>query len=346
MNYNKDLKNYSIEELQELFLSLNEKPFHAKQVFQWIYREYTENFDKMTNLSKSLRFKLKNTFKINPLKTFNRSISKDKTEKFVWKLEDGHFIESVAIPDEKRLTLCISSQVGCKMNCSFCATAKIGFKKNLTVNEIISQVWSINKLYILENKKITTNIVFMGMGEPLDNLDTVIKAANILIHPHGFNISQRKVTISTVGITKHFEKIAKSTKVNLAISLHTPDNKLRNILSPINKKYNLENLMENTRKYYDIVKKPITFEYTIIKDINDSLIDAKNLVKLLNKIPCKINLIPFNPHKDSNYKKPDINTIKKFQSYLLKKGIRTLLRMPRGEDINGACGQLIGEHYL
>ncbi len=347
-----DLKEYTLPKLQLLMEKLGKKKFHGTQLFRWIYRQYTTDFSEMTNLSLDFRTELEQEFCISPLTIEKHLTSQDGTQKFLFRLSDNKTIETVLIPEKDRQTLCISSQVGCKMRCQFCATGSMGYYRNLTVNEIVSQVWSINRLLHSknsenseeikesENKKTVTNIVFMGMGEPLDNFDQVVDAVNIFTEMQGLGISQRKVIVSTCGIVQKFQPLADQTNARLAISLHSPDDEVRTKIMPINKKYDIASIMEGCKYYYRQTKKSITFEYILINGVNDSIETAKRLVKLLKPISCKINLIPYNQNSSSSFTAPDEKTIKSFQKYLLDNDIRALLRITRGDDITAACGQL------
>ncbi len=335
-----DLKQYTLPQMRELVSQFGLREFHALQLFRWIYRQLESDFDNMTNLSKDFRQSLQEKYHVNPLPIETEQQSTDGTRKFLFKLNDQESIEAVLIPEEDRVTLCISCQVGCKMKCDFCATGTMGFTRNLTTAEIVSQVWTLHKLATAAGQSKISNIVFMGMGEPLDNFESVINAAEILMDDQGLGLSQRKVCISTCGIVPKIEELAERSKARLAVSLHSPVDEIRSQLMPINRKYNIEKLFKACRYYYKTTKKRVTFEYTLIKGMNDSLQDAKKLVKLLNPLGCKVNVIPLNPHKGSKYQAPDMQQVKKFQKYLIDHGVRALLRITRGDDINAACGQL------
>ena len=330
--------DYTIDELVELGI----KPkFRAKQIYQWVYKKYKDNFDEMTNIPKDLREKLKEEFIINPLELISHEISKDETEKFLFKTYDNHTFETVLIKmKEGKYTVCVSTQIGCKVGCKFCLTAKGGFVRNLSAGEIVAQVWFMKKIKNFpENKAL--NIVYMGMGEPLDNYNNLVKAIKIIQDDNGLNIGGRRQTISTSGIAPKIEKLGKENLgVNLAISLHAVDDKLREELIPLNKAYNIKSVIEAIKKFPIDKRKKVMFEYLVIKNVNDDLNSAKKLVKLLNGIPSKVNLIYFNPYPGSPYERPDEETMKKFQRFLLDKGITCTIRESKGIDISAACGQL------
>jgi 23S rRNA (adenine2503-C2)-methyltransferase len=340
--------DYLPEELEEFGI----KPkFRVKQLYNWVYRKYVDDFEKMSNLPKDLRERLKEEFIINPLELLNHEISKDGTEKFLFKLRDNHTIEVVLIKmkderiengkkKEAKYTVCVSTQVGCKVGCAFCLTAKGGFVRNLSAGEIVAQVWFMKKFKGFDENK-ALNVVYMGMGEPLDNYENLVKAIKIIAHPDGLNISPKRQTISTSGIAPKIKRLGEENLgVNLAISLHAVDDKLREELIPMNKAYNIKSVIDAVREFPIDRRKKVMFEYLVIKDVNDDLESAKKLVKLLNGIPSKVNLIYFNPYPGSPYKRPDEETMKRFQRYLLDKGITCTIRESKGIDISAACGQL------
>ncbi|GAB6045769.1 23S rRNA (adenine(2503)-C(2))-methyltransferase RlmN [Caminibacter profundus] len=340
--------NYLPEELLEMGI---EPKFRIKQLYNWVYRKYVDDFDKMTNLPKNLRETLKKEFYINPLELVNHEIASDGTEKFLFKLKDNHTVETVLIKmkderiengkkKEAKYTVCVSTQVGCKVGCAFCLTAKGGFVRNLSAGEIVAQVWFMKKFKNFDENK-ALNIVYMGMGEPLDNYDNLVKAIKIIAHPEGMNIAPRRQTISTSGIAPKIRKLGEEKLgVNLAISLHAVDDNLREELIPLNKAYNIQSVIDAVREFPIDKRKKVMFEYLVIKDVNDDLSSAKKLIKLLNGIPSKVNLIYFNPYPGSPYKRPDEETMKKFQRFLLDKGITCTIRESKGIDISAACGQL------
>jgi 23S rRNA (adenine2503-C2)-methyltransferase len=305
----------------------------------------------MKNIPKNLKEKLSNEFIINPLELINHEISFDETEKFLFKMHDNHTIETVLIKmrdeeikngkkKEAKYTVCVSTQVGCKVGCAFCLTAKGGFVRNLSAAEIVAQVWWMKKFKDFDENK-SLNIVYMGMGEPLDNYDNLIKSIKILAHSEGMNIAPRRQTVSTSGIAPKIIKLGKENLgVNLAISLHAVDDELREKLIPLNKAYNIKSVIEAIKNFPIDKRKKVMFEYLVIKDINDDINSAKKLVKLLNGIPSKVNLIYFNPYQGTDFKRPDDETMKKFQNYLINKGIMCTIRKSKGMDISAACGQL------
>ncbi len=318
-----------------------EPKFRIKQLYQWIYRKYIDDFDKMQNIPKLMREKLSNNFTINPFELINHEISTDETEKFLFKLKDNRTIETVLIKmKENKYTVCVSTQVGCKVGCAFCLTAKGGFIRNLSAGEIVGQVWWMKKFKNFdENKAI--NVVYMGMGEPLDNYNNSIKAIKILSHPDGMNISTRRQTVSTSGIAPKIKKLgSENLGVNLAISLHAVDDETREKLIPMNKAYNIKSVIDAVKEFPIDKRKKVMFEYLVIKNINDDIGAAKKLVKLLNGIPSKVNLIYFNPYPGTDFKRPDEETMKRFQDYLINKGVMCTIRKSKGMDISAACGQL------
>jgi len=333
---------------------LNIEPkFRKKQIFDWIYKKYVENFDDMKNLPKDLREKLKSEFIINPLTIVNREISSDGTEKFLFGLQDGHTVETVLLKmkegetddegniiSEDRYTVCVSCQVGCKVGCSFCLTAKGGFVRNLTPAEIVAQVWMMKKIKNFNPNK-SLNVVYMGMGEPLDNYDNMVKAIKIISNENTLHISPRRQTLSTSGIAPKIEKLAnEDLGINLAISLHAVDDKLREELIPMNKAYNIKSVIEAVRKFPVNRRKKVLFEYLVIDGINDDEKSANKLVKLLNGIKAKVNLIYFNPYPGTSYKRPTPQKMENFKALLNKKGVICTIRESKGIDISAACGQL------
>lgn len=327
--------------------------FRAKQVMQWVYQRYADSFDAMDNIPKTLRTELAQNFTINPLTIVKKERSSDGSEKYLFRLHDGHTVETVlllmreeTVDDEAhtiegaRYTVCVSTQVGCKVGCAFCLTAKGGFVRNLTPGEIVAQVLSIKKEKGLEAKK-RLNIVYMGMGEPLDNLENVAKAVKILAMDEGLSISPRRQTISTSGLSTKIEKLGEmNLGVQLAISLHAVDDDLRAELIPMNKAYNIASIMKAVRKFPVDERKRVMFEYLVIKGVNDDDASARKLVKLLHGIKAKVNLIYFNPYPGSHYQRPGEADMVRFQEYLLSKGITCTIRSSRGIDISAACGQL------
>jgi 23S rRNA (adenine2503-C2)-methyltransferase len=334
-----DLKDLDLEEMRGYVKKIGHETYRAEQIRQWIFGHKAESFEEMTNVSKELRNYLNSFCVISQLKIIKTEISLDGTKKFLFELEDGNRIESVLIPERNHYTMCISSQVGCAMGCKFCLTARQGFIRSLKSSEIINQVIQIRQL--LDQPDRLTNIVFMGMGEPLANFEAVKKAVKNIISPDALNFSRRQVTLSTCGLVPEIERLGRDLPINLAVSLNAADDKTRNMLMPINKKYPLKKLME-TLKHFPLHKgRRITFEYILIRDINDRLSDATNLARLLKNIRAKINLIPFNRYDGSPFDEPDEGNIVAFQDELIRKNYTVTIRKSKGADISAACGQLI-----
>jgi len=331
-----DLKALSQEELDSFAKNAGLPAFRSRQLIHWIYERYALSIDGITEFSTKLREELSARAYISNLTLLDRQTSEDGTQKFLFGLEDSETIESVLIPDDDRLTLCISSQVGCAMGCVFCLTGKLGLKRNLKPHEIIDQVISVNRLILPER---ITNIVFMGMGEPLANFDHVVEA--IVRITNIMKMSPKRITLSTSGIPlKIIELGKKALKVNLAISLNATTDAVRNVIMPINNTYPIRALLDACRKYPLLVNRHITFEYVLLKGTNDSPEDAHRLVRLLKNIPSKINLIPFNAYSGCEYNRPDERTVIQFQDILLDAGMTVLIRKSKGQDILAACGQL------
>ena len=334
--------------LEEFFVSIEERPFRAIQVMKWIHQRGISDFSQMTDLSKELREKLENNCVVKAPEVIYEKTSEDGTRKWVISVGNKDLIEMVLIPEKNRATLCVSSQVGCAVDCSFCATGKQGFSRNLNLDEIIGQVWvAANSFGVPRspNDRPITNVVMMGMGEPLLNFDPVVDAMNLMMDDNAYGLSKRKVTLSTSGIVPKIDDLGKVTDVALTISLHAPNDELRNKLVPINKKYPIKDLIDSVKRYVEGCsdKRVTTIEYILIEDINDSLELADELCELLTQIDCKINLIPFNPFLESKYKRPSGNRVKRFQKHLQDNGYVTTIRSTRGDDIMAACGQLVGQ---
>ena len=336
------------KDLEKFFLSLGEKSFRSKQVYQWIHQKGVSDFHAMTNISKELQEKLSENAEISAPKVVLEKDSKDGTRKWVLSVGEGDLVEMVLIPEGKRATLCISSQVGCAVDCSFCATGKQGFSRNLELSEIIGQLWVAENSFGVPrdhaNKKVT-NVVMMGMGEPLLNFDAVTGAMSMMMDDKAYGLSKRKVTLSTSGLVPLIDKLSDVTDAALTISLHAPNDQLRNELVPINKKYPIKKLLESVNRYVDKCgdSRKTTIEYILINKVNDSIENAYELCDLLKMLPCKINLIPFNPFPGSSYKRPSSMRIQTFKKILQKEGYITTIRTTRGEDIMAACGQLVGQ---
>lgn len=334
--------------LAAFFESLGEKRFRAVQVMKWIHQLGADNFDDMTNVSKDLRNKLKQVAEIRPPEVLKQLDSVDGTRKFLIRVSGGNVVETVYIPEGDRGTLCVSSQVGCSLDCSFCATGKQGFNRDLTAAEIIGQVWIAAKSFdqLTPNaKRSVTNVVLMGMGEPLLNFDNVVDAMNLMMHDNCYGISKRRVTLSTSGVVPALDRLSQYTDACLAISLHAPNDELRNQLVPINKKYPIAMLLDSAKRYIEAMPdthRKITIEYTLIDQVNDRPHHAQELAELLRDVPVKINLIPFNPFNLSDYKRVSNNALRRFQDILMEAGYITTVRTTRGDDIDAACGQLAG----
>ena len=338
-----NLLGFSHESLVEFFSSIQQPKFRASQLMKWIHQRGVLNFMEMTDFSLDLREQLNELAIAEPPEVEDCLISPEGTKKYLIKLDSGSMIEMVIIPEKKRLTLCISSQAGCALQCTFCATGAQGFERNLTPDEIIGQLWIAN-FYQQPSQQIS-NVVFMGMGEPLLNVMPVLSSISIMQHQNAYGLSKRRITLSTSGIVPEIKKLASKTDVSLAISLHAANNELRDEIVPINKKYPLEQLIQSCKDYLlnQSKRKTITIEYILIDGVNDSLEHAKQLVRVLKGLSCKVNLIPFNPFDGCNYLRSNNKAIQDFKDHLISKGMITTLRMTRGDAIDGACGQLVGK---
>jgi 23S rRNA (adenine2503-C2)-methyltransferase len=334
------------ESLRQLFGEMGEKPYRADQIMQWIYRRGVDSFEAMSNVSKELRLRMGERFEIRHPELMVEQVSQDGTRKWVLKLDGGNAIETVFIPETNRGTLCISSQVGCAMDCSFCSTAQQGLNRNLTTAEIVAQVWFAAKTLggDFQNERVISNVVFMGMGEPLANYNQVTPAIDILQDDFGFGLSKRRVTVSTSGLVPFMDRLREDCDTALAVSLHAPTDELRNQLVPINRKYPLVELMAACRRYTagKERKMHIVYEYVMLDGVNDTPEHARQLAKLLAGMPAKVNLIPFNPFPEARYKRSKPETIQRFSDILREKRIMTTTRRTRGDDIDAACGQLVG----
>jgi 23S rRNA (adenine2503-C2)-methyltransferase len=333
--------------LEAFFESIGEKKFRATQVMKWIHQLGVTDFQEMNNISKDLRQQLAQTSCIQNLHVAKDLISKDGTRKWLLQLNDGNLIEAVFIPEDDRGTLCVSSQVGCALDCSFCSTGRQGFNRNLTTAEVISQVWLAAHLLEEEKKpgRKITNVVMMGMGEPLLNFDNTITAVRIMMDDFAYGLSKRRVTVSTAGVVPAMDRLGDTLDMRLAVSLHASNDELRNELVPVNKKYPLKELMAACRRFIDKQnsRSRITFEYVMLDGINDQPEHARELIKLLKGIPTLMNLIPFNPFEGSGYRTSSKNAISRFREILHNSGMTTVVRKTRGEDIDAACGQLAGK---
>lgn len=343
-----NLLDLTRQQMREFFVSMGEKPFRADQVMKWIYHYCSDDFDEMTDINKVLRGRLKAVAEIRAPEVVEEQRSSDGTIKWAI-LVAGQRVETVYIPEEDRATLCVSSQVGCALECKFCSTAQQGFNRNLRVSEIIGQVWRAAK--IIGAAKVTgqrpiTNVVMMGMGEPLLNLTNVVPAMEIMLDDFGFGLSKRRVTISTSGVVPALDKLGDMIDVALAISLHAPTDEIRNEIMPINKKYNIETFLESVRRYLEksnANQGRVTIEYVMLDHVNDGTEHAHQLAECLKDTPCKINLIPWNPFPGAPYGRSSNSRIDRFSKVLMGYGFTTIVRKTRGDDIDAACGQLAGE---
>jgi 23S rRNA (adenine2503-C2)-methyltransferase len=336
-----NLLGLDLAALQAFFAELGEKPFRAGQVMQWIHHYGAADFDAMTNLSKTLRARLQESAEIRPPEVALDQLAADGTRKWLLRLADGNCI----IPEAERGTLCVSSQVGCTLNCSFCATGHQGFNRNLDAHEIIGQVWAANRALGRDPKgeRIITNVVMMGMGEPLLNFDNVVAAMKIMLDDMGYGLSKRRVTLSTAGMVPMLERLRAECPVSLAVSLHAPNDALRNELVPLNRKYPIAELLAACKRYVEgDARRRVTIEYVMLAGVNDSMTHAHELVKILEGVPAKVNLIPFNPFPQGRYQRSDQTTIDRFRDVLMRANLTTVTRKTRGDDIDAACGQLAG----
>ena len=346
MNPTINLFELNQRDMREYFSRMSEKPYRATQVMKWVYHQGITDFDKMTDISKGLRQHLSDQTAFKLPDIVSQQVSSDGTRKWLLRIDELNCIETVFIPEKDRGTLCISSQVGCPLDCSFCATGKQGFNRNLNVSEIIGQLWLANRELgsFQQQQRIITNVVMMGMGEPLLNFDNVVTAMELMKDDLGFNLSQKRVTLSTAGVIPGIDRLAKTTKVSLAVSLHAPNDEIRDVLVPLNRRYPVRELIAACKRYTSRRDNdPITFEYVMLEGINDAKSQAHQLTKLLRGVPAKVNLIPFNPFPGSQYKCSSKETIDQFRDILVKHGIITITRKTRGDDIDAACGQLVGQ---
>lgn len=338
----KNLRDFTYEELLEEVRELGEKPYRAEQIYGWVYRKCAASIDSMTDVSKALRERLKESYTIDGINVLEVKTSFDGTKKFLSGLSDGSRIESVLIPEGDRLTLCVSSQAGCALGCRFCMTGLSGFTRNLTLSELNGQVFAAKGL--LDEGEAITNIVLMGMGEPLNNYDNVLRFVSVLTDGKGFGFSHNKVTVSTAGLVPGIRRLGAEANINLAVSLNATTDEVRDRIMPINKKYPLDELLDALRGYPHNGKKHVTIEYVMLANVNDSVEDARRLARLLRGIPCKINLIPFNPFPGSRYQAPDNQRVSTFSKVLQDSGYFAIVRASKGADIQAACGQLKGRY--
>lgn len=339
-----NLLDFGVKELETLLVALGEPRFRAQQILQWVHQRGVLDFEAMSNLSKPLRAKLQEAVNVALPEVALERFSQDGTCKWLFRLHDGNVIETVFIPERGRGTLCVSSQVGCALNCSFCSTGKEGFNRNLSLGEIIGQVWMAVRRLAERGTQTVTNVVMMGMGEPLLNYDPVVGAMQLMLDDLAYGLSKYRVTLSTSGVIPAMQKLRQDIPVALAVSLHAPTNELRDQLVPINRRYPLEQLIPLCRDYYRRgSKRVVTFEYVMLAGINDGLAEAKALIRLLANVPCKVNLIPFNPFPGTNYQRSSDEVVETFRQRLLQSGLQAWTRKTRGDDIEGACGQLAGQ---
>lgn len=331
---------------REQFEAIGEKPYRADQIMQWIYRRGVDDFDAMTNLSKALRARLLSDFEVRPPELLAEQQSVDGTRKWVLKVGEGQAVETVFIPEKGRGTLCISSQVGCAMDCAFCSTAQQGLNRNLSTAEIIAQVWFAARTLggNFQTDRVISNVVFMGMGEPLANYGAVLPAISVLQDDFGFGLSKRRVTVSTSGLVPFMDRLRSDADTALAVSLHAADDQLRNELVPINRKYPLEQLIDACRRYTSgrDHKMHVVYEYVMLDGVNDSVAQAKDLARLLSGLSAKVNLIPFNPFPKTRFRRSSDASIDRFLGVLKSRRIVSTVRRTRGDDIDAACGQLVG----
>jgi 23S rRNA (adenine2503-C2)-methyltransferase len=351
-----NLLDFDADSLADWFAQRGEKPFRARQVLRWMHRFGVDDFEQMTDVAKSLRAKLAAEAEIRGPVSLRDSIAADGTRKWLLGVDkeagSSNAVETVFIPEETRGTLCVSSQVGCALECSFCSTGKQGFNRNLTTAEIIGQLWHANRVLGAvkqpgvgdSGERVISNVVLMGMGEPLANFDNVVSALRLMLDDNAYGLSRRRVTVSTAGLVPAIDRLRESVPVALAVSLHAPTDALRDELVPINRKYPLAELMAACRRYLESAPRDfITFEYVLLAGVNDSDADAKALLALTRTVPCKFNLIPFNPFPGTDYRKPSAERVRRFQEILMNADVVATVRKTRGDDIDAACGQLAGQ---
>jgi len=347
-----NLLDFDADALTAWFAQQGEKPFRARQVLRWMHRFGEDSFERMTDVAKALRTTLDGAAEIRGPAPLRDSVATDGTRKWLLDVGNGNAVETVFIPEESRGTLCVSSQVGCALECSFCSTGKQGFNRNLTTAEIIGQLWHANRMLGAvrqpgagdTGERVISNVVMMGMGEPLANFDNVASALRLMLDDNAYGLSRRRVTVSTAGLVPAMDRLRDSVPVALAVSLHAPNDALRDQLVPINRKYPLRELMAACRRYLENAPRDfITFEYVLLADVNDSEADARALLALTRTVPCKFNLIPFNPFPDSGYRRPTAERVRRFQEILMQADVVATVRKTRGGDIDAACGQLAGQ---
>lgn len=352
-----NLLDFDLPQLTDWIQSLGERPFRARQIFRWIHREGCDDFAAMSDVAKSLRAKLAEQAIITAPRVLRDSVSRDGTRKWLLDVGGGNAVETVFIPERSRGTLCISTQAGCALECAFCSTGKQGFNRNLSTAEILGQLWLANRLLGAakaegdwdttegpDNGRVVTNVVLMGMGEPLANFEAVVHALRVMLDDHGYGLSRRRVTVWTSGIVPAIDRLREHCPVALAVSLHAPNDALRDRLVPINRKYPLRELLAACQRYLERAPRDfITFEYVLLEGVNDAPEHARELVTLVRDVPCKFNLIPFNPFPGAPFARPDEDRIRRFASILMEAGLVTTTRKTRGDDVAAACGQLAGQ---
>jgi len=341
-----NLLDFDSERLTDFFAGIGEKPFRARQVMRWIHQSGEAEFGRMSDLAKDLRGKLGGCAIVAPPSVMSESVAADGTRKWLLSVGTSNGIETVFIPETDRGTLCVSSQVGCALECAFCSTGRQGFNRNLSVAEIIGQLWWANKAlgHDPRGERVISNVVLMGMGEPLANFDNVVSAMRIMLDDNAYGLSRRRVTLSTSGIVPAIDRLAAELPVALAVSLHAPDDELRDRLVPINRKYPLKSLMAACKRYIKVAPRDfVTFEYVMLDGVNDSVEHARQLIPLVKGVHCKFNLIPFNAFPDSGFRRSSPERIAAFREVLMRSGLVTTTRKTRGDDIDGACGQLAGQ---
>ncbi|MDD2408368.1 MAG: 23S rRNA (adenine(2503)-C(2))-methyltransferase RlmN [Tepidiphilus sp.] len=352
-----NLLDFDLPQLTDWIQSLGERPFRARQIFRWIHREGCDDFAAMSDVAKSLRAKLAEQAIIAAPRVLRDSVSRDGTRKWLLDVGGGNAVETVFIPERSRGTLCISTQAGCALECAFCSTGKQGFNRNLSTAEILGQLWLANRLLGVaktegdwdttegpDNGRVVTNVVLMGMGEPLANFEAVVRALRVMLDDHGYGLSRRRVTVSTSGIVPAIDRLREHCPVALAVSLHAPNDALRDRLVPINRKYPLHELLAACQRYLERAPRDfITFEYVLLAGVNDEPEHARELVALVRDVPCKFNLIPFNPFPGAPFARPEEGRIRRFAAILMEAGLVTTTRKTRGDDVAAACGQLAGQ---
>jgi len=341
-----NLLDFNLAQLTDHFAAMGEKTFRAKQIMRWMHQMGEDDFDAMTDIAKTLRAKLQASAEVRVPSLMAAQEASDGTRKWLLDVGTGNGVETVFIPEDDRGTLCVSSQVGCALECTFCSTGRQGFNRNLSTAEIIGQLWWANKAMGVtpKNERVISNVVMMGMGEPLANFDNVVSALQIMLDDHAYGLSRRRVTLSTSGLVPQIDRLSAACPVALAVSLHAPNDAIRDQIVPINKKYPLSELMAACRRYLEFAPRDfITFEYVMLDGVNDRPEHARQLLQLVRDVPCKFNLIPFNPFPNSGYGRSSNNAIRAFREILQDAGVVVTVRKTRGDDIDAACGQLAGQ---